>query len=267
MDELDRKMLMLLFRDGRISQRRLAEELNVTPPTLNYRFRKLEEEGVLKGFTLFVNPNFLSLYYGFVAFTNYRDYDSPSIFLKFKCVEWLNVYGILGRSFRELDEEVERMSRNLGEPKLKYVPEQSPESLKEMDLIVLRALKDTPRASESEIAEVVGMPSKLVSKRLKVLSRRGVFSVFPVLDIPKSGLIMFSMFSRELKRIVPVLEPFTVFRITDGKAGINVCLADNMGQVRNLVNGARLNDPDSDVMIIHEYTVSIQDKIDIRVES
>jgi len=78
---------------------------------------------------------------------------------------------------------------------------------------------------------------------------------------------MFSMFSRELKRIVPVLEPFTVFRITDGKAGINVCLADNMGQVRNLVNGARLNDPDSDVMIIHEYTVSIQDKIDIRVES
>jgi hypothetical protein len=177
------------------------------------------------------------------------------------------VYGILGRSFRELDEEVERMSRNLGEPKLKYVPEQSPESLKEMDLIVLRALKDTPRASESEIAEVVGMPSKLVSKRLKVLSRRGVFSVFPVLDIPKSGLIMFSMFSRELKRIVPVLEPFTVFRITDGKAGINVCLADNMGQVRILVNGARLNDPDSDVMIIHEYTVSIQDKIDIRVES
>jgi transcriptional regulator, AsnC family len=70
MDELDRKMLMLLFRDGRISQRRLAEELNVTPPTLNYRFRKLEEEGVLKGFTLFVNPNFLSSYYGFVAFTN-----------------------------------------------------------------------------------------------------------------------------------------------------------------------------------------------------
>jgi len=83
------------------------------------------------------------------------------------------VYGILGRSFRELDEEVERMSRNLGEPKLKYVPEQSPESLKEMDLIVLRALKDTPRASESEIAEVVGMPSKLVSKRLKVLFQEG----------------------------------------------------------------------------------------------
>ncbi|MEM4046991.1 MAG: winged helix-turn-helix transcriptional regulator, partial [Metallosphaera sp.] len=104
MDEVDKKILYLLFRDGRISQRRIAEELNITPPTLNYRFKKLEEEGILKGFVTFINPSYLSQYYGFLAFVNYTDYDSDWIFLKFKCVEWLNVYGILGKSMRDLED-------------------------------------------------------------------------------------------------------------------------------------------------------------------
>ncbi|MCG3109258.1 HTH-type transcriptional regulator Ptr2 [Metallosphaera sp. J1] len=256
MDEIDKKIMYYLFRDGRVSQRSLAEELKVTPPTLNYRFKKLEEDGVLKGFTLFINPSFLSRYYGFVAFINQRDFDSDWIFLKFKCVEWLNVYGVMGKSLRDLDEKIETMSKTLGETRLKYIPEQSPEELKSMDASILSALSKSPRATESEIAQELGIPSKTVSKRLKIMSKRGVFSVFPVLDIPKSGLIMFSMFSRSLRKITGVLEPCTIFRITDGKAGINVCLVENMLQTRNYVNGARLQDPDSDVMIIYEYYIN-----------
>ncbi|ABP94972.1 transcriptional regulator, AsnC family [Metallosphaera sedula] len=256
MDEIDKKIMYLLFRDGRVSQRSLAEELDVTPPTLNYRFKKLEEDGILKGFTLFVNPSFMSRYYGFVAFINQRDFDSDWIFLKFKCVEWLNVYGVMGKSLRDLDEKIEVMSKTLGETRLKYIPEQSPEELKPLDASVLSALSKNPRASESEIAQELGIPSKTVSKRLKIMSKKGVFSVLPILDIPKSGLIMFSMFSRNLKKITGVLESCTIYRITDGRAGINVCLVENMLQTRNYVNAARLQDPDSDVMIIYEYHVN-----------
>ncbi|MEM4146555.1 MAG: winged helix-turn-helix transcriptional regulator, partial [Metallosphaera sp.] len=226
------------------------------PPTLNYRFKKLEEEGILKGFVTFINPSYLSQYYGFLAFVNYTDYDSDWIFLKFKCVEWLNVYGILGKSVRDLEDKMEKMSKTLGEPRLKYIPEQEPVDLKPLDINIIEALKESPRASESEISQKIGISSKLVSKRLKILSKKGVFAVYPILDIPRSGLVMFSMFSRDIKKITGTLEQCTIFRITDGKAGINVCLVENMLLTRNYVNSARLHDPDADVMIIYQYQLS-----------
>lgn len=186
----------------------------------------------MRGFTLFINPSFLSMYFGFAAFINQRDYDSDWIFLKFKCVEWLNVYGVTGRSLRELDERIGKMSDVLGETRLKYIPEQVPIEVKPLDISILNALSKNPRASESEISQETGIPSKTVSKRLRILSKRGTFSVFPLIDVAKSGLIMFSMFSRELKRVTGPLEQCTIFRITDGRAGINVCLVENMLQTR-----------------------------------
>ncbi|QKR00577.1 winged helix-turn-helix transcriptional regulator [Metallosphaera tengchongensis] len=261
MDETDRKILYSLFRDGRVSQRKLAEELNLTPPALNYRFKKLEEDGILKGYRVFITPSFVSKYYGFVAFINQRDFDSDWIFLKFKCVEWLNVYGVIGSSLRDLDDKIDKMSAALGEARLKYVPEQSLEPLKPLDLRILAELSKNPRATESEIGSKLGMPSKTVAKRLRILAKRGVYSVFPVLDVSKAGLVMFSMFSREIRKITGVLEPCTIFRITDGKAGINVCLVESMLQARNYVNSARLQEPDSDVMIIYDYYLNLDSSI------
>ena len=49
-DELDRKILSLLQKDARLSYREIAKELNVAVGTVYNRLRRLEEEGVLKGF-------------------------------------------------------------------------------------------------------------------------------------------------------------------------------------------------------------------------
>ncbi|HIP88913.1 MAG TPA: Lrp/AsnC family transcriptional regulator [Thermococcus paralvinellae] len=49
-DELDRKILSLLQKDARLSYREIAKELDVAVGTVYNRLRKLEEEGVLKGF-------------------------------------------------------------------------------------------------------------------------------------------------------------------------------------------------------------------------
>ncbi|ADT83242.1 MULTISPECIES: Lrp/AsnC family transcriptional regulator [Thermococcus] len=49
-DELDRKILSLLQKDARLSYREIAKKLNVAVGTVYNRLKRLEEEGILKGF-------------------------------------------------------------------------------------------------------------------------------------------------------------------------------------------------------------------------
>mgnify|MGYP001772570654 CR=1 FL=1 len=50
-DAIDRKLLIELLKDSRVSLRKLAEEMNVSPATLHNRLLKLEQEGIIKAFT------------------------------------------------------------------------------------------------------------------------------------------------------------------------------------------------------------------------
>jgi DNA-binding Lrp family transcriptional regulator len=49
-EELDRKILNVLNRDARMSFRRIAKVLKISPTTLYSKVRKLEKSGVLKGY-------------------------------------------------------------------------------------------------------------------------------------------------------------------------------------------------------------------------
>ncbi len=49
-EELDRKILNVLNRDARMSFRRIAKELRISPTTLYNKVKKLERSGVLKGY-------------------------------------------------------------------------------------------------------------------------------------------------------------------------------------------------------------------------
>lgn len=49
-EELDRKILNVLNRDARMSFRRIAKELEISPTTLYTKVKKLEKSGVLKGY-------------------------------------------------------------------------------------------------------------------------------------------------------------------------------------------------------------------------
>jgi len=49
-EELDRKILNVLNRDARMSFRRIAKELKISPTTLYSKVKKLERSGVLKGY-------------------------------------------------------------------------------------------------------------------------------------------------------------------------------------------------------------------------
>jgi Lrp/AsnC family leucine-responsive transcriptional regulator len=55
-DDLNRKILALLQKEGRISHAELAERLGVSRPTVIDRIKRLENEGIIKGYFAAVSP-------------------------------------------------------------------------------------------------------------------------------------------------------------------------------------------------------------------
>ena len=52
LDDTDRRLLAVLLEDARISQRGLAQRIGVAQGTITNRLRRLEELGVIKGYTV-----------------------------------------------------------------------------------------------------------------------------------------------------------------------------------------------------------------------
>jgi Lrp/AsnC family transcriptional regulator, leucine-responsive regulatory protein len=55
LDEIDRMLLNYLQEDARLSNAELARRVELSPPGLQKRLRKLEEAGVIEGYTALVN--------------------------------------------------------------------------------------------------------------------------------------------------------------------------------------------------------------------
>jgi|TARA_B100002003_G_C13961817_1_gene465858 DNA-binding Lrp family transcriptional regulator len=57
LDEVDRKLISALQEDGRLSMRALADLVGVALGTVSNRLGKLEENGVITGYTANLNPD------------------------------------------------------------------------------------------------------------------------------------------------------------------------------------------------------------------
>lgn len=56
LDEIDRQILDILAANARVSLKELAQESGLSSPSAADRLRKLEERGILDGFTIALNP-------------------------------------------------------------------------------------------------------------------------------------------------------------------------------------------------------------------
>ena len=56
LDDLDRRLLDILSLNARISLKELAQEAGLSSPSTADRLRRLEDRGVITGFTVGVNP-------------------------------------------------------------------------------------------------------------------------------------------------------------------------------------------------------------------
>jgi len=67
MDETDLFIIKKLTEDARISFRKIARELGVSPDTIINRCKTLQEKGVIRGSTVVINPRKIG-YHGMAAF-------------------------------------------------------------------------------------------------------------------------------------------------------------------------------------------------------
>ena len=60
-DNLDRKILEFLQKDGRMAASHIADKLDISIPTVTDRIKKLSKSGVVKGFQVTLDPKLLGL--------------------------------------------------------------------------------------------------------------------------------------------------------------------------------------------------------------
>lgn len=58
-DEIDRKIIMLLQQDARLSNAAIAEQVGLTISTVHERVKKLERKGIIKGYVAVVDAEAL----------------------------------------------------------------------------------------------------------------------------------------------------------------------------------------------------------------
>ena len=55
MDEIDKRLLRLLQRDGRMTNVELARQAHLSPPATHERIRRLQQDGVIEGYSVRLN--------------------------------------------------------------------------------------------------------------------------------------------------------------------------------------------------------------------
>ncbi|MDP0964961.1 winged helix-turn-helix transcriptional regulator, partial [Klebsiella pneumoniae] len=55
-DALDQRILDVLLTDSRISLKQLAEQVGLSSPSVSERLRRLEERGVIRNYTVDIDP-------------------------------------------------------------------------------------------------------------------------------------------------------------------------------------------------------------------
>lgn len=55
MDEIDLQIIELLHAHGRLSREQIARDINLSRPAVHERVKRLEEEGVIRGYTALLN--------------------------------------------------------------------------------------------------------------------------------------------------------------------------------------------------------------------
>jgi Lrp/AsnC family leucine-responsive transcriptional regulator len=75
-EEIDRKIVSLLARNGRMSFTELARQAGLSVSAVHQRVRRLENEGVIKGYAAFFNPDDIGL--PLTAFVSVKPFDAAA---------------------------------------------------------------------------------------------------------------------------------------------------------------------------------------------
>lgn len=98
LDNTDRRIINELSQNSRITMKELGEKVHLTSPAASARVTKLEEQGVIEGYTIKTNPDKLGhVIHTFITIFNQNDYHQPFLsFIKTQDQYVMNNYKISG---------------------------------------------------------------------------------------------------------------------------------------------------------------------------
>ena len=76
MEDIDRKIVSLLARNGRMSFTELARQAGLSVSAVHQRVRRLEQDGVIKGYAAVLNPEDVGL--PLTAFVSVKPFDASA---------------------------------------------------------------------------------------------------------------------------------------------------------------------------------------------
>ena len=76
MEEIDRKIVSLLARNGRMSFTELARQAGLSVSAIHQRVRRLEQDGVIRGYAAMFNPEDVGL--PLTAFVSVKPFDAAA---------------------------------------------------------------------------------------------------------------------------------------------------------------------------------------------
>jgi DNA-binding Lrp family transcriptional regulator len=185
LDRVDFRLLAELHRDALQSTRSLARAAKVTAPAAHARLRRLEEQGILRGFAAYLDPSVFGKEESIVRFAGPHGRDAclravreRDVVLVAHKVDrgvttlvWLDAAtDVVDRLARAFDAKPSFQTRTPA----RTVPELSP-----LDWRVLRACIDAPKHKAADLAERAGLSPRTAVRRRDALIASRVLSIKP----------------------------------------------------------------------------------------
>ncbi|PSN98311.1 hypothetical protein B9Q11_02445 [Candidatus Marsarchaeota G2 archaeon ECH_B_SAG-F08] len=217
-DDTDRRILLYLFRDGRISLHRISKVTRIDYSTIKYRFKYLRERGILRGFQLYVNPAFFGLRRVFLLSSESIP-RLANMAIEFRCIEGPTLYEFACGSKQELNDLCSKYQNTILEC---WLPSRiRSEKISRFDYEIIKALNSDPRAPNPVIAKVLKVPTKQVKKHIEFLYSNNYIRVFPDTQIDGSSLPMFTLISMRPLHVRSLLLNNLVWEYRDKKKGFS----------------------------------------------
>ncbi|MGC8655278.1 MAG: winged helix-turn-helix transcriptional regulator [Thermoplasmata archaeon] len=254
MDEIDREILISLLMEGGISQSEISKITGSSAQKINYRMKKMFEEGVIKNFRTHINPYFLNGMNLFVAYEGTNSIDMKGIGSIFRCLERTDFYELQARNEKELFDLADFMSIKFGNKIMQYRPKvpEMRNKINYYDLLILRELIKDPTINHLRLSQILGFRGSLIKKRINRMKSLRVFSIIPIIDLSKTDIFLFTIISgKRLEDKVNVNN--TILKIIEDNTSIYVGIEKSMSNIRENLSKIRKIDSNAEVMVVYDY--------------
>lgn len=163
----------------------------------------------------------------------------------------------------EIEKLINLMKSQLGEPFMVYFPDQTIYKASFLDSQILSLLSKRPRAKSKDIAHQLKIGIETVRRRIRFLTGN-LIKVIPIIDLPKSNIVMFSIFSKHVDITRSILRNHLIWEFSDANAGIFVSSTTDFGKAKKLIDFVRRKEIDAEVMMIYNYELPSYYKLFIK---